>query len=196
MNRKMIFALIALSLGTIFCTVQTGSSPTSTPDVGGMVNATLTAMANQVPTSTTQSPTLAGPTATDTLSTTPMSSFPTGTITGTLTYPASALPAERVVAWSTTDASHYSVDTVAGQSSYSLGVPTGTYTVVAYSIGGGGFPSGLAGGFSQMVPCGLTASCTDHTLIPVTVDKDATVTNINPGDWYADSGTFPPMPTP
>ena len=106
------------------------------------------------------------------------------------------MPAERVVAWSTTDSSHYSVDTLAGQSTYQLGVPTGTYTVVAYSIGGGSFPAGLAGGYSQAVSCGLTASCTDHTLIPVTVNADATLTNINPGDWYADAGTFPPMPSP
>jgi hypothetical protein len=184
MNKKIFIALIALSFATVVCTTQSASIATGTSDISASVNATLTALA------------VGGPTATATLSTTPMSSFPTGLITGTLTYPADAMPPERVVAWSTTDSSHYSVDTVAGQATYELGVPTGTYAVVAYSIGGGGFPNGLAGGYSQAVPCGLTASCTDHTLMPVTVDADVTLTNINPGDWYADAGTFPPMPSP
>jgi hypothetical protein len=32
-----------------------------------------------------------------------------------------------------------------------LEVPTGTFQIVAYVIGGGGFPSGLAGGYTPMV---------------------------------------------
>jgi hypothetical protein len=185
MKRNYFLAFAVLSLATIFCSTQPGAAP-ATPVVGGAVSATLTALA----------PTAAPFLPTDTLSTTPMSSFPTGMISGTLSYPADALPPERVVAWSTTDGSHYSVDTVAGQSTYQLGVPTGTYYVVAYSIGGGGFPTGLAGGYTKMVPCGLTAACTDHTLIPVLVTNNATLTDINPGDWYADAMAFPEMPNP
>ncbi|HTX92700.1 MAG TPA: hypothetical protein VMC09_15925 [Anaerolineales bacterium] len=199
MNKKIILALAVLSLAGIFCVSQPAASPTSTADVGAMVDATLTALAAPAtaaaPTDTL-APTVPPASPTDTLSTTPMSSFPTGLITGAVNYPASAIPPERVVAWSTADGSYYSVDTVAGQTSYELGVPTGTYTVVAYSLGGSGFPTGLAAGYSQAVPCGLSVSCTDHTLIPVTVTSNATLTNINPQDWYAPDGTFPAMPTP
>ena len=135
MNKKVLLALIILSLAGIFCTVQVGGTTTPTTDLSSSVNATLTALANPAATMT------------ETLSTSPMSNFPTGIISGTLSYPADALPPERVVAWSTIDSSYYFVDTAAGQSTYQLGVPTGMYTVVAYSIGGGGFPSGLAGGY-------------------------------------------------
>jgi hypothetical protein len=132
-----------------------------------------------------------------TLSTTPMSSFPEmGTITGTLSYPASGIPALRIAAFelSTSEVSY--MDTAAGQGSYSFDLPVGTYHVVAYTLGGGGYPSGLAGGYSQAVPCGLSVSCTDHSLINVVVTAGATTANVNPGDWYAPAGTFPPKPGP
>jgi hypothetical protein len=185
MNKRLILALCVLALGTIFCTVSLpeGATPPPTTDLNAVVNATLTAVAAQAPT------------AAPTLSTTPMSSFPDmGNISGTLSYPASSIPPLRVVATNTVDGSVNYTDTTAGQSTYSLDVPVGTYTVVAYTLGGGGFPDGLPGGYSRMVPCGLSVSCTDHTLIVVTVTVGATVTGIDPGDWYAPDGTFPPRP--
>ncbi len=178
MKKKVFLALAVLSLGTVFCSLP----GTPAPDIEATVAAKLTAAAGS------------GSAPTDTLSTTPMSSFPdTGLITGSLTYPAEAMPPERVVAWSTADSSYYYIDT-GGAAVYSLEVPVGTYYVVAYSIGGGGFPSGLAGGYSQAVPCGNAYGCDDHSLIPVTVTAGATATGIDPTDWYAPDGAFPPMP--
>jgi hypothetical protein len=88
------------------------------------------------------------------------------------------------------------MDTTSGQNTYTFDLPVGKYHVVAYSLGGGGFPTGLAGGYTQAVPCGLSASCTDHSLINVTVTLGATTPNVDPTDWYVDAGSFPPMPTP
>ncbi len=130
----------------------------------------------------------------------------TGTITGTLSYPSEFLPHMRVVAFSLTDGKAYFVDVDRG--TFSIDVPAGTYYVVSYpyegvvgkmgqadsyTLGGG---SGLAGGYTEMVLCGLYVDCAPHTLIPVTVIAGQTVKDINPGDWYAPEGTFPSMPNP
>jgi hypothetical protein len=112
----------------------------------------------------------------------------------------------RVVAFSLTDKKAYFVDTAKGQGQFSLNVPAGTYYLVSYTyegnagntgqadsytLGGGPF----AGGYTQMVPCGLAAGCDDHTLLPITATEGQTVT-ADPGDWYAPEGTFPLMPNP
>lgn len=128
------------------------------------------------------------------------------TITGKLSYPSEFLPPMRVVAFSLTDKKAYFIDTAKGQGQFSLNVPAGTYYLVSYTyegiagntgqvdsytLGGGPF----AGGYTQMVPCGLAVGCDDHTLLPITVTEGQTV-NADPGDWYAPEGTFPPMPNP
>jgi hypothetical protein len=48
-------------------------------------------------------------------------------------------------------------------------------------------------GLHQSYVVRLTAECTDHALIPATLKAGDTI-NVNPGDWYAPEGTFPPMP--
>ena len=112
-----------------------------------------------------------------------------GTISGSLSYPGSALPALRVVAFDAKTLKAVKiVQTAQGQSSYSLSMPGGEYYVVAYTLDGK-----LAGGYTKAVPCGLEASCTDHTLIPVPVANRA-AEQIDPGDWYAPPGAFPPAP--
>jgi hypothetical protein len=113
-----------------------------------------------------------------------------GTIRGHLSYPSEYLPAQRIIAFRVaTMAVAAEVTTVEGQGEYELSVPAGNYFIVAYTLDGG-----LPAGYSQMVPCGLLASCTDHSLIPVHVDAGAVVEDINPQDWYAPPGTFPAMP--
>jgi len=120
------------------------------------------------------------------------SSVPTGSIAGDLSYPSSMIPAERIVAFQVDSPSYYYVATSAGQSHYQLdGLPPGTYHVVAYVI-----PGGLAGGYSEMVPCGLKATCTDHGLIDVLVVSGQVTSGVDPKDFYADPGTFPPDPAP
>ncbi|MGB7539041.1 MAG: hypothetical protein WBM17_10910 [Anaerolineales bacterium] len=120
---------------------------------------------------------------------TPETALP-GTIRGHLSYPSEYLPGQRIIAFDvvTMDAVA-DVTTEDGQGEYELSVPAGDYYVVAY------LPDGsLSAGYSQAVPCGLLASCADHSLIPVHVESGAVVENIDPQDWYAEAGAFPPMP--
>lgn len=150
---------------------------------------------------------VATPTAPPTPTLEPATAIPLfGTLTGKLSYPSEFIPPMRVVAFSLTDGNAYFVDTAMNQREYSLDLPAGSYYVVSYphegspgttgqadsySLGGGPF----AGGYTQMVPCGLAVGCDDHTLLPVPVTAGQTIT-ADPGDWYAPEGTFPPMPNP
>ena len=182
MNKKTIFVVVLLSLTTIFCAYQPGGQVSPTPDVNGMVNATLTAMAyaTKIPLATVAEP----------IATVPA----TGSISGHLSYPSDFIPPLRVVAFNAANYSiYYFIDTPQNQFEYILpDLPSGVYHIVSYNIGS----DMLAGGYTQMVPCGLAYGCNDHSFIDVTVTAGLTTTDIDPGDWYADAGTFPSMPNP
>ena len=121
----------------------------------------------------------------------------TGSISGTLMYPASGIPSLRIVAFQVGAPNYYHVDTALGQNTYQLdNLPAGTYRVIAYTLPGGGFNSGPIGAYSQMVPCGLQYSCNDHTLIDVVVTAGHVTIGVDPNDYYAPEGTFPPNPVP
>lgn len=116
-----------------------------------------------------------------------------GNISGKLSYPSEFIPPLRIVAFAVGSDTWYAVDAEANQREYLLGgLPPGTYHVVAYLRDSP--QTGLAGGYSQMVPCGLSADCTDHSLVDVEVRAGETTTGIDPGDWYAPEGAFPPDP--
>ncbi len=111
-------------------------------------------------------------------------------ILGQLSYPSEGIPPLKVVAFDViTQAPVASVETEAGQSSYSLSVPDGIYYVVAYTQDGQ-----LAGGYTNAVPCGLSVECTDHSLLPVPAANGTATDGIDPADWYAPAGSFPPAP--
>ena len=113
-----------------------------------------------------------------------------GTLSGSLSYPSEGIPALKVVAFDAISGDlAASIDTAAGQSSYSLPVPPGMYNIVAYTLDGR-----LAGGYTMAALCGLRAECTDHSLIPIPVAGGLEVSDIDPADWYAPEGTFPPAP--
>jgi hypothetical protein len=109
-------------------------------------------------------------------------------------YPSEELPLMRVVAVNTVTGEIFSTDVV-DQGMYILkNMPVGIYHVVAYLEDKSNPASAQGAGYTQAVVCGLTVSCTDHTLIDVEVKEGTTVTDVNPGDWYAPAGTFPPDP--
>jgi hypothetical protein len=149
-----------------------------------MVNVTSTSLANVIAPSVPTIP----PNPTDT------SAPATGGISGHLSYPSDFIPPLQVVAFDATNASvYYYVDTPQNQSSYTItGLPAGKYHVVSYWTDSPSF----AGGYTKMVPSGLAYGCNDHSFIDVTVTAGLTTTGIDPGNWYAEAGTFPPMPTP
>jgi hypothetical protein len=118
-----------------------------------------------------------------------LQSSSTGLITGDLSYPSEYIPALTIIATRIDNGknTYYSLETTDGQSSYVLHVDPGVYQVVAYY-------GDFAGGYTQSVFCSLGLDCSDHSLLPVLVQAGDTLSNINPGDWYAPAGTFPPRP--
>lgn len=115
-----------------------------------------------------------------------------GSIAGTLSYPSEQIPAMQVTAFNLETGFWWYTLTVQNQSSYQLDdLPVGDYTVVAYPVG-----AMEGGGYTAAVPCGLTVACSDHGLLAVSVEADAVTSGIDPGDWYAGAGAFPPNPAP
>ncbi|MCX8061012.1 MAG: hypothetical protein N3D16_00360 [Anaerolineales bacterium] len=115
-----------------------------------------------------------------------------GSIRGSLSYPSEFIPPLRVVAINVATQETFFVDTAENQTSYQIdNLPPGEYYVIAYTQDGL-----LTGGYTQMVPCGLSAECTDHSLIPVAVQAGEVTSGIDPADWYAPDGAFPPLPVP
>lgn len=114
-----------------------------------------------------------------------------GSLSGTLNYPSSFIPAQTIVAFSVSEpGSYYYVTTSEGTSYYQISnLPAGEYQVVAYT-------NGLAGGYSFAVGCGLSVNCTDHSLVTVEVKSGQDMGGINPQDWYAPDGSFPANPVP
>lgn len=116
-----------------------------------------------------------------------------GSITGQLSFPSSFIPSMTVVAFNAKTAEYYYVITNENSSTYQIdNLPPGSYYIVAYPSNDSTYP----GGYSQAVPCGLLASCTDHSLIPVNITGGEVVSGIDPGDFYAPPGTFPMSPVP
>jgi len=116
-----------------------------------------------------------------------------GSIAGQLSYPSSFIPSMVIVAFDAKSPTYRYVVTNENSSTYQIdNLPVGSYYVVAYPANDSTYP----GGYSQAVPCGLLASCTDHSLIPVNVLDGQVTQGINPGDFYAPPGTFPPSPVP
>lgn len=123
-----------------------------------------------------------------------------GGISGGLSYPSEFIPPLRVVAFRLENGQPNGefnfIMTSENQTAYQIdGLAPGQYWVVAYTIpAGDGIPQGLAGGYSQAVPCGLSVECSDHSLKAVDVQAGQLTGGIDPADWYATEGTFPPDP--
>ncbi len=64
---------------------------------------------------------------------------------------------------------------------YEINVPNGEYYVF---MGNSNINDRTNGFYSQMVLCGLQASCEDHSLIKVVIENGKRVEKIDPGDWY------------
>ncbi len=118
-------------------------------------------------------------------------SYRSGIISGQLGYPSEFIPPLRVVAFNATDGTYSWVDTLQNQQFYEIkGLTPGDYTVVAYYQG-----HNMAGGYTNFVLCGMTSGCNNHSLVTVHLDTGTRATSINPLDFYAPDGTFPPDPT-
>lgn len=113
-----------------------------------------------------------------------------GSIAGSLSYPSEMIPAMTVVAFDANFPNVYFwVTTAQGSSTYQIdNLPANNfYYIVAYV-------DGLAGGYTNAVPCGLSADCTDHSLMAVLVSNGQVSYGADPTDWYAPQGDFPAKP--
>ena len=125
-----------------------------------------------------------------------------GSIRGKLSYPSEFIPPLRIVAFRVENGAwsqqYTYVDTNLNAGEYQIdGLQPGFYWITAYTIPNGeGAPSGLAGGYSQAVLCGLRVECTDHSLVAVEVKSGQVIGGADPGDWYAAEGSFLPNPAP
>ena len=188
LQRGMIFGLVVLLAAACVPSAAQGTDApvTDTPDVNVIVEQTFAAMTAQA--ILTPSPAQDAATRTPAITITPTSA--PGSVSGALSYPSEFIPPLRVAAFSVDGYNYRYVDTMQNQATYQItGLAPGKYHVVAYVMDGS-----YAGGYTFAVPCGLSVDCADHSLIDVIVEAGKDTPDINPADWYAPDGTFPPMP--
>jgi hypothetical protein len=128
-----------------------------------------------------------------------------GQIAGTVNYPAGGpVRAQSVYAIATNGQTFLTVETVSGQGTYTMrGVAPGDYFVLTvapsapYYSASSSARTGQAyrfpAGYTKAVPCGLSISCRDHSLVVVRVSAGTTTAGIDPTDWYG-SDSFPVIP--
>ncbi len=190
LQRGMIFGLVVLlAAACVPSAAQDTDAPvTDTPDVNVIVEQTFAAMTAQaiLTPSPAQDAATRTPTPTITVTPTPVP----GSVSGALSYPSEFIPPLRVVVFNVNGLNYRYVDTMQDQGNYQItGLAPGVYHVVVYIMDGS-----YAGGYTYAVPCGLSFECADHSLIDVTVTAGEDTSGIDPADWYAPEGTFPPMP--
>jgi hypothetical protein len=118
----------------------------------------------------------------------------TGSISGKISYPSDPLPHIKVVALNTATHEAFSTDVFIDAEYVLNNVPIGRYHVMAYLVGSANSTPLQVGGYSQAVTCEMGADCTDHTLVDVDVMDGGNCTDVNPVDWSAPPGTYPPDP--
>jgi hypothetical protein len=118
-----------------------------------------------------------------TATTTPTALFtptPAPNVSGKVCYPTEGIPAMTAYFQETTTNAVVELPIATNQTSYKINLPSGTYIAYAW------MPDFSLGGlYSNAVPCGLKASCTDHNPLPFTVKTGETLTGIDLCDWYA-----------
>ena len=197
MKRRLV-SLLLLAFVVVFSSVMCSTGETPKPEFDEDMAATLVAMKltqTAIADAPEATPTPEAPPSTvtsqpPTPAPTPVNPLQFGSISGSLSFPSEGIPALHVVAFDANSQAYYSVATAANQSVYRFeNLPAGFYYIVAYTQDGA-----FSGGYTQAVPCGLAVNCSDHSLIPVEVKAGQESTDINPGDWYAPAGAFPPNP--
>ncbi len=180
-ERIILLAASALLAASLACELpNTDQNDEGGDPVGTAVAATLTAEAEE--STLTEEPSPAPP-STDTPEPT------TGTISGRVCYPSEFIPAMTAYFVESSTNTVNQLPIAENQGTYSIDLPPGTYVAYAWMDG---FTFG--GSYSQAVPCGLTISCTDHSLIPVNLTAGSVITDVDLCDWYGESGDVPIPP--
>ncbi|MGD8632296.1 MAG: hypothetical protein PVF85_01920 [Anaerolineales bacterium] len=110
-----------------------------------------------------------------------------GTVNGTVCYPAEPPLPPLTLYFEDVNSDELIIsEHTDGTGSYSIELPPGTYVAYAWREG-----FELGGSYSEAVPCGLSVSCTDHSLIQFQVPAGANVSDIDICDWYGQPGDVP-----
>jgi hypothetical protein len=151
--------------------------------------ATATPMPTHTPTQAqTDTPTItATPLPTDTLTPTPTP--PANNVTGQICYPGGDIPAMTVYFEQADSENIVEMPVAAGQSSYEINLPPGTYIAYAWTT-----DYGRGGLYSRAVTCGLKSTCKDHAPQTFSVDANEQSTQIDLCDWQAGPFSVPYPP--
>jgi hypothetical protein len=109
-----------------------------------------------------------------------------GTIEGLLCYPSEGVPPMNLYFEEVNSQSIETFGHPGGSMDYSVQVPPGTYVAYAWTL-----DFGIGGAYTQAVPCGLTVTCSDHSLIQFQVQAGQTTAGIDICDYYGDPGFVP-----
>lgn len=149
--------------------------------VGGSAEAIATSVAATLAAQTPQEGEVQQPTATV------EDIYQTGTVNGHMCYPSEFIPAMNLYLENVDTLEVTKIPIAENQLEYSAPVPPGSYIAYAW------LPDfSLGGSYSQAVPCRLSASCTDHSLISFEVVTGMDVNDVDICDWY----TFGEVPYP
>lgn len=113
---------------------------------------------------------------------------PPGTVTGLVCYPSESIPPMTLYFQEINTNLFTSLPHPDGSNTYQVELTPGTYVAFAWLD-----PPVLGGSYSQAVPCGLTVSCTDHSLIQFQVLPQQTTADVDICDWY-DQASVPAPP--
>ena len=107
-----------------------------------------------------------------------------GSLGGQVCYPSERIPPMTAFFQNLDTGELVSMAIDENQTSYEIGLGAGEYQVYAYLDDS---PM-MGGGYTQAVICGLTADCSDHSLLPVPVRAGQATRGIDLCDWYDASG--------
>ena len=113
-----------------------------------------------------------------------------GTVKGTVCYPAEYIPAMIVYLKNKETGKIYSLDIEENQKPFKFKkIPEGNYIAFAYTVqevltGAKDKSIITNGGYTHAVPCGLTVDCIDHSLLVFKVKNGKTTKKIQICDWF------------
>ncbi len=110
----------------------------------------------------------------------------TGSVMGKICYPSEFIPSMTLYFQNNETGAVNQLQINENQNSYTHELEPGDYVAFAYQ------EQSLGGMYSEAVGCGLSAECTDHTLLVFTVLPGETIDGIDICDWYAQDQLPPP----
>lgn len=197
-NRFRTSSLVMILLGGVWLVACGDRLPTVTEDTADPTASALAATA-RAPATVAALPETATPTIlpsstpTSTIEPTPtQTSTPTSlplNVQGKICYPSGNIPPMTVFFEETSSSVLVEMPVAENQATYEFKLESGTYIAYAWLLD---FSRG--GMYSRAVPCGLGSRCTDHTVLPFTINQAELKAGIDICDWFAGPFNVPYPP--